>query len=67
MSAAPTAISGDRWRPAEIGLLREHYPSGGAKGCGRLLPHRSIRAIYERAHQLGLHSRDGRGRKPRHG
>lgn len=44
------------WTKAEIAIIREHYPHGGMKAVQQLLPDRSWRAIYMKAHKLGLHS-----------
>ena len=37
------------WTGAELATLRRLYPSGGAKAVGRVLPGRTIGAIYDAA------------------
>ena len=43
-----------RWTPAEIAVLREHYPTGGFAAVQRILPERSWHAIHVKAHKLGI-------------
>lgn len=43
-----------RWTPAEVALLRRHYPSGGVEAARAALPHRSWRSIHVKAHKLGI-------------
>lgn len=43
-----------RWTPAEVALLREHYPIGGLDMVQPHLPGRSWQSIYVKAHKLGL-------------
>lgn len=50
------------WERHEDDILRQTYPTGGAKGAGRLLPGRPLLGIYRRAAQLGLRRPGGRGR-----
>lgn len=45
-----------RFTPAEIALLREHYPEGGVEAVHQHLPHRTWRSIYTKACKLGIHS-----------
>lgn len=47
------------WTTAEVALLREHYPSGGAAACLDVLPGRDEKGIYNKAMTLGL-AREGR-------
>ena len=42
------------WSDPEIEILREHYPTGGAKACQARLPKRTITTIYQQANKLGL-------------
>lgn len=39
----------DGWSVEEEALLREYYPSLGAKGCAEMLPHRTMGAIKTHA------------------
>lgn len=43
-----------RWTPAEIAILREHYPSGGLKAALPMLPGRSWHAIHMQAQKLRI-------------
>lgn len=43
-----------RWTAAEDAVLREHYATEGAKGCGRMLPGRAVENIAQRAFRLGI-------------
>lgn len=45
-----------RFTPAEIAVLREHYPEGGVEAVHQHLPHRTWRSIYTKACKLGIHS-----------
>lgn len=42
------------WSPAELEILRKHYPLGGVEPVLRLLPHRTFAATHMKAHKLGL-------------
>ncbi|NHO17353.1 hypothetical protein [Acetobacter peroxydans] len=43
-----------KWSPAEIEILREHYPVTGAQGCLKYLPKRTRSAIATRAQILDI-------------
>lgn len=43
-----------RWTEDDA-ILLDHYARSGAEACHKLLPNRSLMAIYQRAHKLGLH------------
>ncbi|RDV06397.1 hypothetical protein DXH95_02940 [Sphingorhabdus pulchriflava] len=43
-----------RWTKPEIAILREHYPQGGMRRVGEMLPSRTWRSIYMKANKLGL-------------
>lgn len=49
------------WRPSELNMVRELYPTGGAAAVKSRLPNRSLDAIRERARALGVR-RQGRKR-----
>lgn len=53
---APGPHKGGRltWSRAELDVLTDHYPQGGALACAPYLPHRDPRAIHARAARLGL-------------
>lgn len=51
------------WTMEEDITLRREYPVGGAEGCWKLLPRRTLRAITGRCERLGLKS--GAARKPK--
>ena len=38
----------------EIEIIKKIYPKAGAKGVQKLLPHRSIKSIKNKAHALGV-------------
>lgn len=42
------------WTDAEIDVLRQHYPTGGRRGCVPLLPQRTERAIHMAAFRRGI-------------
>lgn len=51
------ASSWTRWTPEEEALLREHYPKGGGERAASYLTGRTLRAVFARAHRLGLETR----------
>lgn len=43
------------WSDEELNVIRDHYPSGGARACQvRLGANRNLRTIYQQANKLGL-------------
>lgn len=48
MSRGPT------WTPEELDVLRREYLRSGAAAVHAALPHRSMYAIYGKAHSMGL-------------
>jgi len=42
------------WTTAEVNIIRQHYPTGGANACMAHLPRRTSSAIYQQATRLGL-------------
>ena len=43
-----------QWTEDEIGIIKEHYPSGGIKQVMELLPHRTRGSIHHKAHRMGI-------------
>lgn len=56
MAGPVSAHRTPRWTPAEVAVLREHYPLGGTRAVLDLLPGRSWYAIHVKANKLGLHA-----------
>lgn len=52
----------DGWSDEEDAILREHFPSIGAPGVAKLLPHRTPMAIRTRASKKGIKRDYGTGR-----
>lgn len=51
------AVTTRPWRPwneGDVQIIRDCYPSGGAEECLRLMPHRTRKTIYHKAHELGV-------------
>lgn len=46
--------AGQPWTAEEDQLLRDTYPTQGVKACGKLLPHRTLDAIYQAVKRLGV-------------
>lgn len=46
------------WSDAEDEVIWTHYPNGGSPACVSRLPGRSLAAIYQRAHRLGVKPRE---------
>lgn len=44
------------WTTKEVAVLRETYPSGGSAAVKKLLPHRSVVAIRQKALNLNITS-----------
>lgn len=57
------ATSRSPWKTTEIKILRDHYPTGGAKACAPLLPGRSPLAIYYQAQRIGIKTLHGLGNR----
>lgn len=55
------------WPNADLQVLHDHYPSGGAPVVQRLLPHRTRSAIYSMAHALKLVTASGEARRANKG
>lgn len=57
----------NEWTATELDLLRQVYPSGGAKATARVLPGRSLQTITKRAQLMSIKrlSPSGEPRKPR--
>lgn len=54
------------WSDAEIAIIREHYPAGGAVACLARLPgHRTKSGVYMQARKLGLEAPKGGGPRVR--
>jgi hypothetical protein len=52
------------WKPAEDAVIREDYANKGAHYCAKLLPERTLAAVYRRATLLGF-KRTFVGKPPR--
>jgi hypothetical protein len=50
---------GFEWQETERAILRAEYRNQGAKAIAKLLPNRSVSAIYAEADRLGLVTRRG--------
>ncbi len=49
----------NKWKRAELAILRTYYPVEGVEGCAKRLPRRVARAIECRARELRLRSPNG--------
>ena len=48
------------WTTTEVAIVKQHYPTGGAKACAPLLPRRTIRAIHQQARLNGIYYGDNK-------
>jgi hypothetical protein len=53
-AAAATTRPWRHWSEGDMQIIRDRYPSGGAEECLRLMPHRTRKTIYHKAHELGV-------------
>lgn len=67
---SPRYVPGRRserfWTEEEKAVLREHYPTGGAKACQARLPNRTITTIFQQAGKLGLSAPKQPEKRARH-
>lgn len=67
---SPRRVPGRRherfWTDAEIAVLHEYFPEGGAPACEAHLPNRSRTTIYQHASKLGLKAPNFPEQRERH-
>lgn len=51
------------WTDAEVEIVRQHYPKGGAAACIILLPGRTISGVHQQARKAGLNAIKGGKKK----